>query len=198
MIGEMRDQETAKIALEASMTGHLVLSTLHTNSAAETVARLLDLDIDPYNLSDALLAILAQRLARKLCPVCTRVEEVPESEIEDLAKEYYQSGHHKLPAANECKDIIDGWRRKYGVSGRLYLKRAVGCGHCRGGYKGRVGLYELLKATPSLRHLIRQHSAASEYMAMGVAEGMRTLKQDGIEKVLLGITDMMQVRGSCI
>jgi type II secretory ATPase GspE/PulE/Tfp pilus assembly ATPase PilB-like protein len=198
MIGEMRDHETAQIALEASMTGHLVLSTLHTNSASETVARLLDLGIDPYNLSDALLAILAQRLARKLCTICARRDEPSISEIEALANEYYQSAHLKPPTLEERNDIIQGWRKNFGVDGKLYLMHPVGCEMCSGGYKGRIGLYELLQATPSLRHLIRQRSAASEYMETGIANGMRTLKQDGIEKVLRGITDMMQVHGACI
>lgn len=198
MIGEMRDQETAKIALEASMTGHLVLSTLHTNSASETVARLLGLGIDPYNLSDALLAVLAQRLARKLCTACVKREEASDSDIEYLANEYYQSGHAKPPTIAERNDIIKGWRENFGVDGKIYLGRPVGCKLCNGGYKGRIGLYELLQATPSLRHLIRQQSAASEYQASGVTEGMRTLKQDGIEKVIRGITDMMQVYGACM
>ena len=198
MIGEMRDQETAKIALEASMTGHLVLSTLHTNSASETVARLLDLGIDPYNLSDALLAILAQRLARKLCTACARSEEAALSDLEDLANEYYQSAHSKSPTLAERNEIIQEWRKNFGVDGKLHLMHAVGCDKCTGGYKGRIGLYELLPATPSLRHLIRQRSAASEYLATGVADGMCTLKQDGIEKVIRGVTDIMQVHSACI
>ncbi len=198
MIGEMRDHETAQIALEASMTGHLVLSTLHTNSSSETVARLLDLGIDHYNLSDALLAILAQRLARKLCTACAKREEASVSDIEDLANEYYQSAHSRQPALAERNDIIHEWRDKFGDNGKLYLMRAVGCELCNGGYKGRVGLYELLHATSPLRHLMRQKSAASEYLVAGVADGMRTLKQDGIEKVICGITDMQQVHGACI
>jgi type II secretory ATPase GspE/PulE/Tfp pilus assembly ATPase PilB-like protein len=198
MIGEMRDHETAQIALEASMTGHLVLSTLHTNSASETVARLLDLGIDAYNLSDALLAILAQRLARKLCTACARREEASAGDIEDLANEYYQSAHSSPPTLAERNDIIQGWRENFGVDGKLYLMHAVGCDKCTMGYKGRIGLYELLSANPHLRHLIRQRSAASEYLATGIADGMRTLKQDGIEKVIRGITDMMQVHGACI
>lgn len=198
MIGEMRDQETAKIALEASMTGHLVLSTLHTNSASETMARLLDLDIDPFNLSDALLAILAQRLARKLCTFCARQEEATINDLDDLASEYYQSAHLKPPTHAERNDIIQKWREQFGVDGKIYLKHAVGCDQCRGGYRGRIGLYELLQVNPTMRHLIRQRSAASDYMSLGVADGMKTLKQDGIEKVICGITDMMQVHGSCI
>jgi type II secretory ATPase GspE/PulE/Tfp pilus assembly ATPase PilB-like protein len=198
MIGEMRDDETAKIALEASMTGHLVLSTLHTNSASETVSRLLGLDIDQYNLSDALQAILAQRLARKLCPACARREEASASDIEDLADEYYQSGYSKPPTIPERNHIIQEWHDKFGVDGKLYLMHPVGCEMCDGGYKGRIGLYELLQATHPMRHLIRQQSAAFEYLALGVSEGMHTLKKDGIEKVIRGITDMIQIRSACI
>ncbi|MDZ4200956.1 MAG: GspE/PulE family protein [Gallionella sp.] len=198
MIGEMRDQETAKIALEASMTGHLVLSTLHTNSASETVARLIDLEIDPYNLSDALLAILAQRLARKLCPVCAKSVEAALHELDELANEYHLSARGKIPTASEREATVKIWREKFGVEGKLYLKYPVGCKECSGGYKGRIGLYELLQTSPSLRHLIRHQSSATEYMEAGIDGGMRTLKQDGIEKVLRGITDIVQVRSVCI
>ena len=198
MIGEIRDQEIAKIALEASMTGHLVLSTLRTRSASETVNKLLNLDIDPYDLSDSLLGILAQRLVRKLCPACAGREECSAGDIEDLASEYYQSAHSTLPTPAERSALIQSWREKFGMDGKLYLRHAVGCELCRGGYKGHIGLYELLNATPALRHLIRQRSAASEYLSTGVADGMKTLKQDGIEKVIRGITDMVQVHGACI
>lgn len=197
MIGEMRDQETAKIALEASMTGHLVLSTLHTNSAPETVARLLNMGIDPFNLSDALLAILAQRLARKLCGECTKPEEASALELEELANEYYQSAHDKYPARAEREAIISGWRETYGKEGSLYLNRPVGCNSCNSGYKGRIGLYELLRITHPIRHLIGCQSHAAEYKAAGIADGMKTLKQDGIEKVLSGITDIEQVHSAC-
>lgn len=198
MIGEMRDHETAKIVLEASMTGHLVLSTLHANSAYETVSRLMDLGIDPYNLSDALQAILAQRLVRKLCTACARQEASSVRDIENLADEYHQSAHAKPATLEERNTIIQAWRENFGVDGNIYLKHAVGCKLCDRGYKGRIGIYEVLQATPLQRHLIRQRAAASEYLAAGVADGMLTLKQDGIEKVIRGITDIMQVRAVCI
>ncbi|MES1982743.1 MAG: GspE/PulE family protein [Pseudomonadota bacterium] len=198
MIGEMRDQETSRIALEASMTGHLVLSTLHTNSAADTIARLIDLDIDPYNLSDALIAILAQRLARKICPACARREEASPLLLDSLATEYYQSGFAKAPARAERDQIIQEWRKSFGVDDKLYIMHPVGCKACNAGYKGRIGLYELLRPTPAMRALIRHQSSAAEYLAAGIADGMRTLKQDGIEKVIRGITDMVQVRSACI
>lgn len=197
MIGEMRDQETSKIALEASMTGHLVLSTLHTNSASETVARLLDMEIDPFNLSDALLAILAQRLARKLCTKCAKSEEATARELEELANEYFQSARDKLPSRAEREAIIADWRRDFGEQGRLYIKRAVGCSECSEGYKGRIGLYELMQVTPEIRHLIRQQVSAADYKIMASNEGMKTLKQDGINKILSGLTDLMQVHSAC-
>jgi type II secretory ATPase GspE/PulE/Tfp pilus assembly ATPase PilB-like protein len=197
MIGEMRDQETANIALEASMTGHLVLSTLHTNSASDTVARLLDLGIDPYNLSDALLFILAQRLVSKLCDACAKRVEAPADNLEKLANEYYRSTYGKSPAHAEREALILSWCEKYGEEGKLYLRHPVGCKACNDGYKGRVGLYELLQITPEVRDLIRRKSSAAEYHAAGLAEGMRTMKQDGIEKVLRGITDITQVHNAC-
>lgn len=197
MVGEMRDQETAQIALEASMTGHLVLSTLHTNSASETVARLIDLGVDPYNLSDALLVILAQRLARKLCQKCAVLEEAEPVELVELANEYYRSAQDKIPTLNEREKMIQSWRDRFGQNGTIYLKRPVGCSACREGYSGRIGLYELLSATSPLRALIRHQSSASEYQAVGIADGMYTLKQDGILKVLSGMTDLAQVRCAC-
>lgn len=198
MIDEMRDQETAKIALEASMNGHLVLSSLHASSPAEAVVRLLDLGADPYSLSDALLVIVAQRLVRRLCFACARNEEAGAEELQELAEEYYQSTRRGPPDVAERNAIIQGWRDAFGMDGRLYLKHPVGCSICNGGYKGRVGLHEVLPITPALRHLIRHRCAATECLAAGVAEGMRTLKQDGIEKVIRGVTDIMQVRGVCV
>ncbi len=197
MIGEMRDQETAKIALEASMTGHLVLSTLHTNSASETVARLVDLKVDPYNLSDALLAILAQRLVRKLCQECAKYEEASALDLEGLANEYYMSAHDKLPSLSEREEIIGSWQKAWSKDGKLFLAHPVGCKSCSGGYKGRIGLYELLRATPQIRELIRRLSSAADYKQASVGKGMRTLKQDGIEKVIRGHTDMAQVHIAC-
>jgi type II secretory ATPase GspE/PulE/Tfp pilus assembly ATPase PilB-like protein len=197
MIGEMRDTETAKIALEASMTGHLVLSTLHTNSASETVSRLIDLEVDAFNLSDALLAILAQRLARKLCQACASKEEASQRELEDLAAEYYHSAHGKMPGMSERDAIIQKWRDSYAEDGKIFFRHPVGCKVCGSGYKGLIGLFELLQATPAMKRLVRSHAAASEYLGIGITEGMLTLKQDGIEKVLGGITDMVQIHGAC-
>jgi type II secretory ATPase GspE/PulE/Tfp pilus assembly ATPase PilB-like protein len=198
MIGEMRDQETAKIALEASMTGHVVLSTLHTNSASETAARLLDLDVDPFNLGDALIFILAQRLTRSLCPHCAQKVELSSVEIDDLTTEYYYSAHKRAPSMAERDLIVRDWKRRLTKGTALSLWKAKGCEHCSmEGYRGRVALFELLEATPEIRELVVHKSPASEYQRTAVEQGMHTLKQDGIEKAILGLTDMIEVRGAC-
>jgi type II secretory ATPase GspE/PulE/Tfp pilus assembly ATPase PilB-like protein len=198
MIGEVREPETAKIALEASMNGQLVLSSLHTHSAVESLTRLIDLGIDPYGLSDVLLAIVSQRLARRLCPVCARRAEASAHDLDALANEYYQSAHLKAASLADRQAIIQTWRENIGFDGNLYLLQAVGCDLCNGGYKGHIGLFELLQSTPSLRDLIRRQAPASDYLAAGVANGMLTLKQDGIEKILRGHTDLLQVHSACI
>lgn len=199
MIGEMRDIETARIAVEASMTGHLVLSTLHTNSAAETAARLLDLGVDPYNLSDAILAILAQRLARRICQKCGETVELKAAEEEELAAEYYYSANGRVPSFSEREAIVSGWRQQFGQAGKLRMMKPVGCRECGGAsYKGRLALFELLVASSDIRALVRSHSSASDFLKLSIAEGMKTLKQDGIEKALQGLTDMYQVRGAAM
>ena len=198
MIGEMRDQETAKIALEASMTGHVVLSTLHTNSASETAARLLDLDVDPFNLGDALIFILAQRLTRSLCRHCAHKVDLSVAEIEDLTTEYHYSAHKRVPSMAERELIIRDWKQRLTKGSAITLWKGKGCDHCGGeGYRGRVGLFELMEATPEIRELVFHKSPAAEYQQVAVSQGMRTLKQDGIEKAILGLTDMIEVRGAC-
>lgn len=199
MIGEMRDLETARIAVEASMTGHLVLSTLHTNSAGETAARLLDLGIDPFNLSDAILGILAQRLARGVCSSCSIPIELKGQELDELAGEYFYSAHQRSPSLPERDAIISSWRKRLGKSGKLSLMRAKGCRECNGtGYRGRIALFELMMVTPAIRGLVRNKASASDFLKTAIGDGMHTLKQDGIEKILMGKTDLFQVRSACI
>jgi|GEM_PF-2032157 len=198
MIGEMRDQETAKIALEASMTGHLVLSTLHTNSASETAARLIDLEVDPFNLGDALIMILAQRLTRRLCANCAEKVPLTPAEIDDLTSEYYYSAHKRMPSLAERELIVHGWKKQITHGAELALWKAKGCEQCgMTGYQGRMALFELLEGTPEIRELVVHRAPAAEYQRIAVAQGMRTLKQDGIEKALRGLTDMAEVRGAC-
>jgi len=184
MIGEMRDAETAKTAIEASLTGHLVLSTLHTNTAPETVVRLIEMGMDPFNFADALLGIIAQRLARRLCEKC---------------KEPY---HPDQQTYDELVRIYDAqWFRQHGetsYSPDLRLMRKVGCDICNGsGYKGRVAIHEILLATDEIKKAIRRKAAADELKIMAIKDGMRTLIMDGIRKVFLGITDIEEILQVC-
>ena len=184
MIGEMRDNETASIGIEASLTGHLVLSTLHTNSASETITRLLDMGLNPLNFSDALLGVLAQRLIRKLGLNCRKKYHPSLEEFEALAAEY---GKEAFQSAN-----IE-------YSPKLVLYRPSGCDACSGtGYRGRMGIHELLEGTPEIKRLIKKEGVVEELFAQGVKDGMTTLKQDGIDKVFSGLTDISEVRRVCI
>ncbi len=185
MIGEMRDPETAKIAIEASLTGHLVFSTLHTNSAPETAVRLIEMGMDPYNFSDALLGIVAQRLARKFCDQCTESYHPDLCEYENLVEaygnEYYQQHHLE----NYSPDFS--------------LNRRVGCPACgNNGYMGRMAIHELLAGTEAIKVAIKEGRPLEEVRRTAIQDGMRTLKMDGIQKVLAGFTDMDQVARVCI
>ena len=192
MIGEMRDEETARIAVEASLTGHLVMSTLHTNSAPESITRLLEIGLDPFMFSDSLLAVLAQRLVRRLCTHCRVPELLDERAVESMAHQYLASSNGiGLPA----EQLVERWRRDHGDGqGRLRLWRRHGCPQCEGsGYRGRMGLHELMVSDERLRERIRHRASAAELQAAGLAAGMVTLRQDGIEKVLAGDTDLAEV-----
>jgi len=178
LIGEMRDKETANAGIEASLTGHLVLSTLHTNSAPETITRLLDLGMDPVSFSDALLGVLAQRLVRTLCGDCKEQYTASADDIAFLRRQYGEQAWDKLK-------LPDG----------LKLWKAVGCKKCNNtGYRGRTGIHELLTGTVAMRELIYRSATAGEVHAQAVNDGMRTLVQDGVEKVLKGDTDFDQIR----
>ncbi|MBW1862648.1 MAG: type II/IV secretion system protein, partial [Deltaproteobacteria bacterium] len=184
MIGEMRDSETASIGIEASLTGHLVFSTLHTNSASETITRLLDMGLNPLNFSDALLGVLAQRLIRKLCSNCRKKYNPSLEEFEALVAEY-------------GKEAFQSVNIEY--SPKLVLYRPSGCDACSGtGYKGRRAIHELLEGTPTIKRLIKKEAMTDEIFLQGVRDGMTTLKQDGISKVFLGLTDISEVRRVCI
>lgn len=189
MVGEMRDEETASTGIEASLTGHLVLSTLHTNSAPESITRLLDMGMDPFNFADALLAILAQRLAKSLCPQCRKSYKPSQEELQELAQEYVEG------TPLEADAILEEWKITYTKKGAFTLNKAVGCAQCNHtGYHGRFGLYELLTVTPEIKRLIQFRAPVSELLPAAIHAGMRTLKQDGICKVLQGKTDMVQIR----
>ena len=180
MIGEMRDRETAAISIEASLTGHLVLSTLHTNNAPETLTRLLDMGMNPLNISDSFLGVLAQRLVRKLCTKCQESYHPSQEEFEDI-----QSDYGKKALANA------GFT--YGPGMQLY--RSLGCEKCSGsGYKGRMGIHEIMEGTPEIKILIKKSGTSQDLAKMATKQGMTRLKQDGIRKVFNGLTDIKEVR----
>lgn len=202
MVGEMRDAETTHIGIEASLTGHLVFATLHTNSAPEAVIRLLDMGMDPFNFSDALIGILAQRLAKRLCK-CKEAYHPDQEEIRSFMNEYTSDLRPTEPwkkdAAGEAKKLYESWLREYGKDGKLTFFRPKGCDVCGGtGYKGRVGLHELMVASEGVKKLIQDKARVLDIFVKSVDEGMTTLKMDGMEKVMMGVTDMKQVRAVCI
>ncbi len=202
MVGESRDKETVAMGVEASLTGHMVFSTLHTNSAPESITRLLDMGMDPFNFADALLGILAQRLAKKLCD-CKQAYQPGPQEVRDFIREYAEELRHtdawQADAGGEAQQLLDDWTTQYGHNGQLTLYRAVGCDKCKqNGYKGRIGLHELMVADDELKKLIQERARVAELFSSAVRSGMRTLKMDGMEKVLMGLTDLKMVRSVCI
>jgi type II secretory ATPase GspE/PulE/Tfp pilus assembly ATPase PilB-like protein len=204
MVGEMRDKETTAIGIEASLTGHLVFATLHTNSAPESVIRLLDMGMDPFNFADALLGVLAQRLAKRLCAKCKQAYVPGQEEIKALITEYCHELLNTSAFKKDAKAAYEGvyreWVRSFGnEQGQLTLYRKAGCEACGGsGYKGRVGLHELLVGSDHIKRLVQEHARVADILAVALEEGMRTLKMDGVEKVLSGTTDIAQVRAVCI
>jgi len=203
MVGEMRDAETTSIGIEASLTGHLVFATLHTNSAPESVVRLLDMGMDPFNFADALLGILAQRLAKRLCGKCKEAY-VPDAEevklfMAEYCNELLNTDSFKRDGKAAYESVYRRLLTDYGQDGKLTLHRAVGCPDCGGtGYKGRVGLHELMLGSDAIKRLIQEHGRVSALFAQALEDGMLTLKMDGLEKCLQGITDLKQVRAVCI
>jgi type II secretory ATPase GspE/PulE/Tfp pilus assembly ATPase PilB-like protein len=196
MVGEIRDQETAEIAVEASLTGHLVMSTLHTNTAAETITRLIDLGLDPFSFSDSILAVMAQRLVRRLCPHCVQRHEMSKEELEQLTVDFQSSLSHD-DALRDSSSLHRLWIDTYGKDGKLQSAHAPGCEKCgRTGFRGRLGIHELLVVSPELRHMIQVRSRSEDLLQRALSEGMRTLRQDGIEKVLLGQTSLAEVRAN--
>jgi len=195
MVGEIRDQETAEIAVEASLTGHMVMSTLHTNSAAETITRLLDMGMDPFNFADSLLAVLAQRLVRRLCPACRVGEPLSLSDQDEWLEDYLHvfSPEHR-PARSE---LLASWQAQHGINGQLLHFHSPGCEKCEfSGFKGRAGLHELLVVSKPIRRLIQTGARAEELFQAALNEGLRSLRQDGIVKVLQGVTTMGEVRAT--
>ncbi|MCS6290602.1 MAG: type II/IV secretion system protein [Nitrospira sp.] len=184
MIGEMRDKETADIAIEASLTGHLVFSTIHTNSAVETVVRLLDLGCDPFNFSDAMLGVLAMRLCKRICPNCREAYHPTRNEYDELVQAFGASDWERVhPAYNPGLTVF----------------RGRGCDTCnQTGYRGRVPIHELMVVSDSMKALIQSRARTGELLVLAKSDGMKTLVQDGIEKVLQGLTTYKQVRAVAI
>jgi type II secretory ATPase GspE/PulE/Tfp pilus assembly ATPase PilB-like protein len=203
MVGEMRDKETTSTGIEASLTGHLVFATLHTNSAPESIIRLLDMGMDPFNFSDALLGILAQRLARRLCS-CKEAYTPEPAEITSFLREYCEElmniPRFKADPKAAMEAVYKEWVKAYGSEkGQLTFYKPVGCDKCGGsGFKGRCGLHELLIANDKTKKLIQEHARVAEILAQCLEDGMRTLKQDGMEKCLSGVTHIKEVRSVCI
>ena len=184
MVGEMRDEETASTGIEASLTGHLVFSTLHTNSAVETVVRLLDMGLDPFNFADALLGVLAQRLVKRICVDCKAEYHPERAEFDELAAAYGE-------------EAFEGLGQKYDEA--FVLHRGKGCASCnKSGYRGRVAIHELLVTTEEMKRLIQTRARVAEMFVQAKAEGMTTLVQDGVLKSLAGTTDFRQVKAVAI
>ncbi len=184
MIGEMRDKETADIAIEASLTGHLVMSTLHTNSAVETVTRLLDMGCDSFNFADAMLGVLAMRLCKRICSHCKEEYHPTQQEFDELVQGYGARQWEKL-GLTYTED--------------LRLCRGKGCEVCnQTGFKGRVALHELLVGSEEIKNLIQGRARTAEILSVAMRDGMVTLLQDGIQKVLKGLTTYRQVRAVAV
>ncbi|MCS6194106.1 type IV-A pilus assembly ATPase PilB [Shewanella baltica] len=169
MVGEIRDLETAEIAIKAAQTGHLVLSTLHTNSAAETLTRLINMGVPGYNIASSVNLIIAQRLARRLCPECKQAEVIPEHELLRLGFDQTQ--------------ITQGFT----------TFKPVGCEHCSAGYKGRVGIYEVMKMSDEIARTIMEGGNSLQIASQAKAQGMRDLRQSGLLKVIHGVTSIAEV-----
>jgi len=185
MVGEMRDHETTQMGIEASLTGHLVFSTLHTNSAPETITRLLDMGMDPFNFADAILCILAQRLVRTLCKSCKEEYHPSRAEYDDLVREYGPEDFERVLNIPYTDDLV--------------LYRPRGCPECNNtGYRGRMGIHELLMGTDTIKEKIQNRARMAEIRDIAIHEGMTTLKQDGIAKVFQGYCDLLEVRRVCI
>jgi len=168
MVGEIRDLETAEIAIKAAQTGHMVMSTLHTNSAAETLTRLRNMGVPAFNLATSVNLIIAQRLARKLCNKCKRVHEVPREAL-----------------------LAEGFKEE--EIGSFTLYQSIGCEDCNAGYRGRVGIYEVVKITPALQQMIMEEGNSIEIAARMRKEGFNDLRRSGLVKAMQGITSLEEI-----
>ena len=168
MVGEIRDAETADIAMKAAETGHLVLSTLHTNNASAAISRLINLEVNPYNIASSLILVIAQRLVRKLCSNCKKEAELSKEEL--LRQGFLES---EIPT--------------------LKIYSAVGCSRCENGYRGRLGIYEVLPISPAISELILQGGSTLKIESQAHAEGIANLREAGLHKVKTGITSLEEL-----
>lgn len=198
MVGEIRDRETADMAVEASLTGHLVLSTLHTNSAAETLVRLNDLGLDAFALSDSLVGVMAQRLVRRVCPDCVQWQPMPIETLHTLT----QWAQQDLPTDHPWREsavLHTHWQHQLGIQHPWMLAHAPGCKACSGsGLRGRVALHELLVCSPAVKALIQQRASSAAIRHVAAQEGASSLLQDGVSKVLMGLTTLAEVRAATL
>ena len=169
MVGEIRDLETADIAIKAAQTGHMVMSTLHTNDAPTTLTRMRNMGIAPFNIASSVILITAQRLARRLCVNCKQPGEIPAEALRD---------------AGFPESELDGSWTPY---------RPVGCSACTNGYKGRVGLYQVMPISEEIQRIILRDGSAMDIAAQAESEGVRNLRQAGLNKVKLGLTSLEEV-----
>ena len=200
-IGDMRDSGTAALAIEAALGGRMVLGCLPTGSSTDSIGRLHEMECERFALADALLGVLALRLAKRLCEHCKLAYQPGEAELELLLAEYSEElqkseAWRADPRAEKLR-IVNGWRERHGdARGGFTLYRAVGCMQCSKGYKGRIGLHELLVPGERSRQLVRERATLPQLRNAALAEGLQTLKMDGIEKILAGLTDVKAVRGA--
>jgi type II secretory ATPase GspE/PulE/Tfp pilus assembly ATPase PilB-like protein len=198
MVGEVRDQDTARMVIDGALAGHLMLSTLRSQTAPESVTRLLDMGNDPFDLADTLLAVLAQRLVRRLCTQCRVGRPASAAQIDELLSDHHQA----LPAQDRLQapasdQVLSGWNARFAHGGRLMAYASAGCAQCAGtGRSGRVALHELMVIDPAQRLLIQARAASVRLQDCAMRNGMRTLRQDGIEKVLQGMTSIDAVRAA--
>jgi type IV pilus assembly protein PilB len=169
MVGEIRDLETADIAIKAAQTGHLVLSTLHTNDAPTTLTRMRNMGIAPFNIASSVILITAQRLARRLCPTCKKVIDIPQKAL--------------LDAGFKPEDLDGSWKPYH----------PVGCSACNNGYKGRVGIYQVMPISEEIQRIILRDGSAMDIAEQAKREGVRSLRDAGLHKVKLGMTSLEEV-----
>jgi type II secretory ATPase GspE/PulE/Tfp pilus assembly ATPase PilB-like protein len=172
------------------------MSTLHTNSAVETVTRLLDMGMDPFNFADSLLGVLAQRLVRRLCSKCVQAQEATPLQVEELLADYMHA-FGDSEARPKPDDVLAGWKQRFAKDGKLMFHSAKGCPNCDdSGLRGRAGLHELLVVSREIRRLIQTGARPDQLLRTALGEGLRTLRQDGIDKVWAGVTTIEEVRAS--